>query len=113
MKIALSIPDGNGTPMQIDSGLPKGVPTGGIETASKAIGVILDFAIIAAIIFSLYLLVRGGINMTTSGGDKERFAKGRERLRYAIIGLIIVFLSFGLINLIGGFFGVNLLRLSK
>lgn len=111
MKIALSLP-GFG---QIDepTGLPKGVPTGGIETASKVIGVIFDFVIVAAIVFAAYLLIRGGINMMTSGGDKERFAKGRERLRYAIIGLIIVFLSFGLINFIGAFFGVNLLNLTK
>lgn len=110
MKIALSLP-GLG---QIDepTGLPKGTPTGGIEAASKTIGVIFDFVIVAAIVFAVYLLIRGGINMMTSGGDKERFAKGRERLRYAIIGLIIIFLSFGLINLLGVFFGVSLLKLT-
>ena len=108
MKIALSIP---GYP-DINTGatpLPEGTPTGGLDTAARAIGVLIDFAIIAAVIFAVYLLIRGGLNMMTSGGDKERFAKGRERLRYAIIGLIVIFLSFFLINIIGSFFGVNLL----
>jgi len=108
MKIALTIPGTNGTPMQIDSGLPEGVPTGGLsDKGNNIIGVLIEFILIVAIFFSLYLLIRGGINMTTSGGQKEKFQTGRERVRYAIIGLIVVFLSFFLINLIGTAFGIQ------
>jgi len=107
MKIALTIPGTNGTPMQIDSGLPEGVPTGGLNTANNILSALIEFILIVAIFFSLYLLIRGGINMTTSGGQKEKFQTGRERVRYAIIGLIVVFLSFFLINLIGTAFGIQ------
>lgn len=111
MKIALSIP-GFG---RIDSptGLPKGTPVGGLDTGSNILGVLIYLIIVIAIFFSLYLMIRGGVNMMTSGGDKEKFARGRERIRYAIIGLIIIFLSFGLVNLIGTFFGVNILSFYK
>lgn len=106
MKIALTIP-GFG---KLDSGLPSGVPTGGLEgTGSNAIGVLIEFLLIAAVLFSIYSLIRGGINMITSGGIKEKFQIGRERARYAIIGLFIVFASFFIINLIGSSFGINLL----
>lgn len=92
--------------------LPKGVPTGGLSTTgSNAIHTLIELAIIGAIFLSIFYIVRGGINMMTSGGDKQRFQAGRERVRYAIIGLIVIFISFLLVNFIGGVFGVNLLNI--
>lgn len=104
-KIALSIP-GFG---KIDVGLPKGVPTGGFDTLNKIVSVLIEFALIAALGFALYTIAHAAFNMITSGGDKERFAQGRERLRFAIIGLIVIFLSFLILNFFGKLFGVPLL----
>jgi len=118
MKIALSIP-GFG---KIDSGLPKGVPTGGLfkegdkvvaGTGINAIWVAIELFLLGAVLLSLYQIIRGGINITSSGGDKEKFQRGRERLRYGIIGLIVIFMSFFLVNLIGSLFGINLLSFSQ
>ncbi len=112
--LTLSIPGSNGTSVKIDSGLPSGVPTGGLSgTGQSVIVVAIELFVLGAILLSLYYIIRGGINMMTSGGDKEKFAKGRERVRYAIIGLVVIFLSIFLVNLIGNFFGVNLLNISK
>jgi len=113
-KLSLSIPGSGGTPMQIDSDLPKGVPKGGLlGTGQDVIGVAIEFVIVGAVLLSLYFIIRGGINMMTSGGDKEKFQAGRERVRYAIIGLIVIFLSFFLINIIETLFGINLLSFSE
>lgn len=115
MKITLSIPGFE----NIDTGnpnltpLPKGVPTGGLDTGQNAIWVGIELFVIGAILLSIYYILRGGINMITSGGDKEKFQKGRERVRYAIIGLIVIFFSLFIVNFIGGLFGVNLLSLNK
>ena len=112
--LSLSIPGTGGTPIQIDSGLPKGVPTGGLfGTGQNIIWVAIELFILGAILLFIYYVIRGGINMTTSGGDKEKFQQGRERVRYAIIGLIVVFFSIFMVNFIGGLFGVNLLSLYK
>lgn len=109
-EIAISIP-GFG---KIDSGLPSGVPTGGLDTTGvKAIVVGIEFLIIVAILLSLYYIVRGGINIITSGGDKEKFQMGRERVRYAIIGLLIIFFSFAIMNILGAIFNINLLFFIK
>lgn len=119
-KLTLSIPGSGGTPIQIDSGLPKGVPTGGLfdkagnaGTGINAVWVGIELFLLGAVLLSVYYIIRGGINMTTSGGDKEKFHTGRERVRYAIIGLIVIFLSFFMINIIGTLFGINLLQISK
>ena len=120
MKIALSIPGTGGTPIQIDSGLPTGVPTGGLfDTAGNPgpainiINVLLEVTIIIAVVFCVYNIGQAAINMMTSGGEKEKFKSGRERLRYAIIGLILIFLSFFFIKIIGKAFDVNLLFFYK
>ena len=114
MKIALSIPGSGGTPIQLEP--PVGVPSGGLfdnadnpGTGQNAIWVAIELLLVGAVLLSLFFIIRGGINMMTSGGDKEKFTAGRERVRYAIIGLIVVFLSIFMVNFIAGFFGVNLL----
>ena len=35
----------------------------------------------------------GGVEMITSGGDAERFAKGRQHITKALIGMALWFLS--------------------
>jgi hypothetical protein len=107
-KIALTIPGFE----NIDSGLP--VPTGGLfGTGQSAITVAIEFLLVAAVLFSGFYMIRGGINMMSSGGDKERFQKGRERVRYAILGLLVVFFSIFLVSFIGTLFGVPLIGQNK
>lgn len=112
--LALSIPGPSGT-IKIDdpTGLPSGVPTGGLDTLDNAIGVGIQIVIIIAICFVAFTLAHAAVSMITSGGDKQRFQSARERLRWAIIGLIVIFLSFGLVNLLGTFFGVGLFSFYK
>ena len=116
--LSLSIPGSGGTPIQIEP--PSGVPSGGLfdkygnaGTGISAIGVFIDLILIIAIFLSVLWIIRGGINIITSGGDKEKFQRGRERVRYAIIGLIVIFLSFFMVNIIGTLFGVSLFSFSK
>lgn len=104
-KLALSIP---GFP-NIDLGLPPGVPTGGLDAGNKIISVFIEVLFIAALGFALYMIAHAAFNMITSGGDKERFAQGRERLRYAIIGLLVMFISFFILTLLARFFNVPLI----
>ena len=107
MKIALTIPGTGGTPIKIDSDLPQGVPTGGLIKGNEIIGVLIEIILIGAILFALFTIFRSGISMITSGGQKEKFQMERERIRYAIIGLVVVFMSFFLVNLFGSVFGIT------
>ncbi len=114
MKIALTIPGTNGVPTKIDSGLP--VPTGGLFdcgqrvcTGRDIIHVLVELILIIAIFLALYFIGRGGLDMITSGGEKEKLKSGRERVVYAAIGLMVIFISFAMINVVGAFFGFNLL----
>lgn len=101
--LTLSIP-GFG---KLDSDLP--VPTGGFATGQNIVSALIEVALIIAIFFSLFTIIRGGINLISSGGQKEKFQQGRERIRYAIIGLVFTFISFFFINLLGILLDANLL----
>lgn len=85
---------------------PGGVPNIGISPIIQT-GVTLLF--VFAILLTLFFLIYGGIRWIVSGGNKEKLQQARQTLTYAIIGLIVVLLSFFIINVIGGIFAVNLL----
>lgn len=87
----------NGTPIES----PSQVPTGGIDTLQTIIKNGFNIAIIFLIIFALGSTIWSGIQIIQSGGDKQKLQNGKSRLIYSIIGLIIVFMSFFIINVLG------------
>ncbi len=72
---------------------------------SASIQIIL---ILAAIIF-FFILVTGGIKWITSGGDKGKTEGARGQITAALVGLVIVFAAWAIIQLIEIFFDVNIL----
>ena len=77
------------------------------------IGSLLGNIIIAAMVISglmvFFYLIMGGIQYITSGGDKAQAEAARDRITYALIGLVIVVGSFAIIKLIESFFGLHIL----
>ncbi len=72
----------------------------------KIIGVIINTAFILAIVAALGYLIYGGIRWVTSGGDKGKVEAARSHIVAAIIGLIVVFLSYLIISIILSVFGL-------
>ena len=62
--------------------------------------------VIAALVF-FFLLIIGGIQWMTSGGDKAATESARGRITAAFIGLIIVFAVYAILALIKTFFGFD------
>lgn len=69
------------------------------------IGIVL---VLAAVIF-FFILVIGGIRWITSGGDKAQTEAARNQITAALIGLVIVFAAWAIIQLIQLFFAVNIM----
>lgn len=102
-KIALTIGEITITPAG-------GAPTGGKVTLDTILQVGIKYLYIGAVILALFFLVWGGIDWITSGGDKQKLQSARQKIVFAIIGLVLAFLAFFIINLISNFFGINLLN---
>lgn len=66
----------------------------GIFFAVGGIGVVIYF-------------VWGAVDWILSGGDKEKIANARKKMTHAIIGLVLLSLSFVIINIIGQIVGFN------
>ena len=56
------------------------------------------------------MLLWGGIEYITAGGDKERTQSASKRLTAALIGLAIVFSIFAIIYLVETLFGVSITK---
>lgn len=64
--------------------------------------------IIAAIIF-FFMLVIGGIRWITSGGDKAQTEAARGQLTAALIGLVVVFSAWAILQILQRFFGITII----
>src|ERR1035437_8749891 len=71
------------------------------------IGSLVQLLFVVAILAALVYLIYGGFRWLVSGGDKGQVSAAREHIVAAIIGLVIIFLSYFILNLILGFFNVG------
>ena len=103
-ELALSVANNTITP-------PKGVPVGSnaLLSTQNIIQVLITLIMIIATLAALAVIIFGGIRWIVSGGDKEKLQGARNMITYALVGLVVIFLSYFIINTIGDFFGVKLL----
>lgn len=71
---------------------------------SGVIGPLINLIFIVAVIAALLYLVYGGFKWLVSGGDKQAVSGARDHIIAAIIGLVIIFLSYFILTIIIGFF---------
>src|SRR4030042_3781346 len=63
--------------------------------------------VIGGVIF-IFMLIIGGIEWISSGGDKMRYESARKRITNALVGLVVRFSFLAIINLVECFFGIGL-----
>lgn len=98
-------------------------PEGRIISPNTPVGAIISFAvafiIVIAFLAALIYIVIGAFQWITSGGDKQKVADARNHILAAIIGLIIIALSFIIINVVisalglGSLTNISIPRLSE
>lgn len=87
---------------------PPSVPQGGLEFATRVIGVGLNVFIIIGILAALTFLMYGGFVWITSGGDKQKLERARKTIVYSIIGIFVMALSLVAVQFLGDMLGVQL-----
>lgn len=91
---------------------PADLPQPGKGAAEKILSNALSIFLIAGVIVSILAIVWGGTQWITSGGDKQKVASARAHITWAIVGLVIMFISFLIINAFSYFFKINLLTIT-
>lgn len=76
-----------------DIGLPTVAVGGGLSS-------VLNIVFMAAGLLAVIFVIIGGIKYTLSGGDAAGLKSAKETITYAIIGLVVTFLAFGIVNFV-------------
>ncbi len=67
------------------------------------------FVIVAGTILSIIYIAKWGFSFIFSNGDEEKIKAAIHTIRYAIVGLIVIFISVLIIKVIGAMFNFDLL----
>jgi len=87
-----------------DAGSVKG------PTSFANIGAILDTMMPLIFGFAgfglLLMIISAGFTLLTSAGDAKQLESGKQRLTYAIVGFLVIFVAYWVVQLAGKIFGV-------
>jgi hypothetical protein len=84
---------------------------GSLTVGGIVSGLIRLVLVVAALVF-FFILVIGGIRWIASGGDKAQTENARNQITAALVGLVIVFAAWAIVQLVNTFFGINIFELS-
>lgn len=77
-------------------------------TIGNIIGTALPIVIGLAGLGLLLMLISSGYTFMTSAGDAKKMEEGKQRLTYAIVGFLIVFGAYWLVQILGVMFGTGI-----
>lgn len=85
----------------------------GFKFANKSLGEIisqaLEYAIVLGGIAMFAYLLLGGFELLTSAGNPEGIQKGTQKIIFAIIGFLVIFASYFIVQLVETMFGFSIL----
>jgi hypothetical protein len=76
--------------------------TGGQGSARQLILTILNFFLGFLGLLAVIMIIYGGILYVSAAGNQESIDKGKKIIMYAIIGLVVILLSFAIVNTVLG-----------
>jgi len=68
---------------------------------------LLPYLFAGAGLFLLLYLIFGGFQLMTSGGDPKKMQEAKGKLTNALVGFIIVFVAYWLVQIVGTILGIE------
>ncbi len=90
--------------------IPVIAPQGFARDIGVLINAVLSFVMVIAALLVFFYLLWGGIEWITSGGDKGKTERARQKIVAAVIGIIILAASFAVVTLVVRFLGFSSLN---
>jgi hypothetical protein len=72
---------------------------------------LISLALVGGTIIFFFVLIMGAIQWITGGGDKQALEGARGKITNAVIGIVILFSIFAILNLIEIFFKIKIMTL--
>ncbi len=73
-----------------------------VETLGALLGKVINWMLGLVGFIALIALITGGARMIMDFGDEEQVKKGKTTIMWAVIGLLVVLLSYAIINIVTG-----------
>ncbi len=80
---------------------------GGGGGISFLLNTVVELIFVASIISVVFMFLIAAFQMITSGGDKEAVAGARKRITYAIVGIVLLALTFFILRFLGDIIGIR------
>lgn len=106
------VPAGGGTETETNTNAPPGPrggpaptlpnPLGGSTDIRSIIGRVINAALGISGSVALLMFIWGGLQWLTSGGSPERIQKGKNTIVWAVLGLVLIFGSYAILNFVLG-----------
>lgn len=87
--------------------------TGALENMETFISAIIGFLTALGAILFVVSFVLGALEWITSGGDKGKLEKARNRMLHGAIGMVLIIAAYSLLGLLSGIIGVDFLNPAK
>jgi hypothetical protein len=81
----------------------------GVEFFNDLLPRVVGLSFIIGVVIFLFIMLLGGIQWISSGGDKTALEGARGKITNAVIGIIILFSLFAILKIVEDFFGINIL----
>ncbi len=93
---------------QLNLADPKVNPTARFDSINTMLGIIVPtITVIAAVVFGAMLML-AGIKIVTAGGEPEKLQSAQQTATYAVIGILIIVLSYLIVRLMGFIFQIDI-----
>lgn len=79
------------------------------RTLGAVIGNAIPFIFAFAGIALLVMLIFGGFGLLTSTGDSKKIESSQKQITYAIVGFLVVFVSYWIVQLVGRIFNLSVI----
>ena len=81
--------------------------TNSVTSFSTVISGVITVFLILAVLYFLFFFISGSLVYISSGADDKKVQMAKSQITNAIVGLVIIFLVFAILQLLGTFFGIK------
>lgn len=78
-----------------------------LKTVGDVIRTAIPYVFLFAGIALLLMLISAGFTLLTSAGDAKKLEQGKQKLTYALVGFLVIFSAYWIVQLAGIIFGIE------
>ncbi|MDO8558637.1 MAG: hypothetical protein Q7S09_05690 [bacterium] len=72
-----------------------------------ALKAVAQWVLVFGMILGVLFIIMGAISILTSRGDEKKLTTGKDTITWAIVGVVLLVLSYAIVNIVAKFFGVS------